>query len=581
MEVTFKINRGGLAAFNAPQFPGFRVAAGPFQSSYTQIINGRSSQSFSVTYVLIAEQEGTYTIKPASGYIGSKKIYSNSLQITVTKSYGNYSSGKSSSGNSAGGNSSFNSKQTSQANRIIGKNLFMRLSVNKQAVRQGEPVYAVYKLYANPALNVLNILAPKMPVYDGFWATEINIPQITYTSSEVIGGTRYRVAELKKVVLFPTRSGQLVVRPLDMDFTIRLASGSSSGSDPWSAFFDDPLDQDYEDFRYHASSGQAVINVSKLPASAPADFVNAVGKLNFFAEVNKHKVKTNEPVTLRLKISGIGNLSLIESPQAAFPTDFEQFDPKTVDLSSVTPGGIDGSRTFEYVLIPHKSGKFVIPSVRFVYFDPSSNKYVTESSAPITIEVEKGVYSGSYPSDLYSSKSSSSGVIKDNSHLSDVDFTSPFLSGAFLISLGAMILAFVLICYYKKKKYDRENIDEDSLDAEALIRLRFTSARQALRSGDDDQFYDELETAVRNYLEKYYPANNEEEENPADSGENHFIIPDEELSADANQFLAKCAFARYAPKGAGKVSPEKMLSEAAALLKKCTSAKRKEKWNSV
>ena len=547
-----------MSSFTPPNFSPFKVIAGPMQSSYTQIINGRVTHTFSVSYILQAGKEGSFAIPPASAYYGGKKYYSSKTVVNVKKS----------SGGNQSGSSSLSSSGSAAANETIKKNLFIKLSVDKHSARPGEPVYAVYKLYSGSDLNVLNIAAPKMPVYNGFWATEIEIPQITYSAVETVNGKRYRVAELKKVVLFPTRSGKLTVEPLRMDFTVRVPTRrpGSKTPDPFAPFFDDPMGSTFEDVRFNASSKKEEINVMKLPEPVPANYTNASGQFSIAASIDKQEVKTNEPLTFNLVIKGSGNLSLIEAPALNLPAAFEQFDPKTTDNSAVTPSGIRGNRTFEYVLIPRKSGKYTIPAVPFTYFDFENGKYVSTSTSPITLTVDKGMYAGSTPQ-APTKISNDSLAIRESTHLSDIDFTSPFESGGFVIPVGVMLLAAVLLFFRKKRK--DESTDPEAklakLSGKALAQLRFASAEKALRTGNKNIFFDETGKAMHLYLEKFFRKATQNS-NPELPSPLHYEIRDSRLAARVENFLQKCSFACYTPNGGNNVLPEELLREGIELI---------------
>lgn len=563
LQITFEVNSTNVSGFKAPVFRNFSVLAGPSQSSYTQIMNNRVSQSYSYSYVLKAEKEGTFTIPPADIKVDGNLIHSNSVQITVTKADPNRVAAEKKKKDAQ---DKANKDLDKQAKEIIAKNLFMRLSVNKNSAYKGEPVYASYKLYVHPELNLLNIAAPKMPVYNGFWSQEIDISQIAFTSTETINGTRYKVADLKKVLLIPQQTGDLVVEPLEMEFTVRLRTQNNSrrrGSF-FDDFFDDPFASNYKDFKYNGKSATAKVHVKPLPEPLPAEFGNAVGDYKFTTTIDKTRLKTNEPVSLRMKISGNGNLKLVQAPLINLPTDFEQFEPKINDKISMSAAGMSGEKDFEYIIIPRSAGKFTIPGAKFVYFDYTKGKYITLTSDDIQIEVEKGLYAnyGTNSQDV-ALLNSDIRFIKPESDFWQIGshtLTSPYFIFAILIPLGAFIF---LILYKRRKEDRRDNIGVyNAKNAAKYAKKRFAYARKELENGNPDAFYTEAHKAMLEYLGYKFEMPVAEL-----TKENILRLMSEKAGDDststaelATDYIAKCEFARYAPSGAIG-SPQELLAE--------------------
>ena len=358
LQLTYSIENAQGSGFKAPTFKGFSVLAGPSSSNYTQIINGKVTSSMSYTYILRPENEGTYTIAGAEITVNGSKLKSNSVNITVTKATQNQQSKNNQSNNQDNSN---NKSIDNQANEVIAKNMFIKLNVNKTTCYKGEPVYAVYKLYLNPELTLLNISSPKMPVFNGFWSQEIDIKAIDFTGTEVINGIRYKTAELKKVVLIPQQIGDLTVDGFNLDSRVRLrVQGQSRSRDPFDDFFNNGFGSNYKDFNYEIKSQTAKIKVKPLPDNAPTEFKGAVGNYKFDVALDKNKVIQNEPVSLKIKISGTGNIKLLQALDLNLPPDIEKFDPKINDNISISSEGLSGEKTFEYILIAKNPGQFKI-----------------------------------------------------------------------------------------------------------------------------------------------------------------------------------------------------------------------------
>lgn len=501
-QVTFSVNTVGTN-FKAPDFKGLSVLSGPNQSQSIQIINGAMNRSLSFNYILYADKVGDYTINPATITIDGQAEKSNSIQIKVLpesdvqkqrrqqeeeqeKSLGN------------------------QALQILKENIFVKLSVSKRDVYQGEQITATYKLFIHPELNIAQINPSKIPSFNGFWTQELNNETIKW-ERESVNGVVFNSAVIKQVVLFPQRSGKLTIDPYEFDVIARLkVQNRRRSNDPFSSFFDDPFfGGSYRDFPYKPKSETSNINVKPLPPNAPASFAGAVGNLTMDAWLDKNSVKAGEPITLKVKISGRGNMKLIDALKVNFPPDFEVYDPKTIDNSILTAGGVTGNVTFEYLVIPRNAGKYKIEPILFSYFDLSKNEFVTNSSAEFEINVDKGDFASS-------SNNVVSGVRKEEVQLigKDIRFIklnandlranrhSFIFSNMFWGLLILPLLMFFIIFFWLRK---RKNLHSDILlfknkRATKISKKRLAIAKKYMAKSEKDKFYEEINRALWGYL---------------------------------------------------------------------------------
>jgi len=358
-QVTFTFTGTGKN-FRAPDFANFSVLMGPNQSSSVQIVNGNFSQTLSFTYVLQAVNEGTFKIGAAEISGSAGKVLSNALSINVVKG--------SSQPQSQQGN-----QGSTQQNTADSKNVFLKTFVDKANVYQGEAVVVTYRLYTKVAL--VNYSVEKIPSMNGFWSQDIAMPQQLQFRQENLDGVAYNVADIKKMVLFPQRSGTLTVDAMNGEVIARIqVKRQGRNNDPFDQFFNDPFfnnpfNSGVKDVKVPLKGEAVKINVKALPDNAPASFNGAVGKLNFEVSVDKKELKAHEPVTLKIKISGKGNIKLIDPPSITFPPDFETYDPKENSNLNATTAGVTGTKTIEYLLIPRNAGEYKIPIADFAFFD--------------------------------------------------------------------------------------------------------------------------------------------------------------------------------------------------------------------
>ena len=377
--LSFSLNESGTD-LQLPDLSNFDVLMGPStsQSSSIQIINGKTTQSssFSYTFILRAKKEGKFTIRPASIKVGGKTYESNSLNIQVVK-------GQPQQAASQSGQQGNQQQQDETPTGTISKeNLFVRVSVDKTNVSKGEQILATVKLYISQNVPLNGFDEVKLPSYEGFWTKEIEVPtQVSFTR-EVYNGKIYQVGILKKTILFPQQTGTIRIDPFEITCLVRERVRKQQG------FFDDFFDN-YRVVKAKVVSDPVAISVKDLP-NQPANYSGAVGNFSFSGSIDKINVKSNEAVTLKLNISGSGNLTLINPPKLELPQDFEAYEPKTSDKVIASDKGLNGSITFEYLFIPRFAGNFTIPAVQFVFFNPANRQFETRSTEAYNIRVVKG-----------------------------------------------------------------------------------------------------------------------------------------------------------------------------------------------
>ena len=544
IEVTFTLNgSSGAKNFRAPAFRDFDVASGPNQSTNMQFINGAMSSSVSYGYVIVPRAEGKFTIGPAAIEYNGKRLQTQPITVTVTK--GAPPQQQRSQQGSA-------NEQTTDVSRQIGDNLFLKVVVDKSKVYQGEQITATYKLYNRVRLSNLNI--GKLPALTGFWTEDVEeIKQVQFTN-EVVNGKQYNVAVLKKVALYPQRSGALEIDPMEVNCVVQVQSRRRS-NDIFDQFFNDPFFGNVSNVNYRVQSEPVKITVAPLPsANVPDGFGGAVGKFSMEAWLDKRETKTNEPVTLKVKVTGRGNLKLLGAPNIVVPPDIEKYDPKISD--NITPEGnqLAGSRTFEYLLIPRHPGEQRIPAFPFAYFDAEKKSYVKLSSPEFVLNVEKG-------SDVASGQAI--GISKEDVKLlgEDIRFIKSDIgsfrrknesfagSAAFYALSSAPIAAFLgmLLFFRRREKTLGDAVGMRKRKARKMAQGRLAEAKKFLDRKQRDEFYTEISRALWGYVG------------------DKLSLPPSELSIDAVReslssrgvadatvgklvsTIERCEFARFAP----------------------------------
>jgi hypothetical protein len=549
--LSFTVNNQG-SDLQLPDLSNFDVLMGPStsQSSSIQIINGRTTQSMSFSYmfVLRAKREGKFTIRPASIKVGGKTYESNSLDIQVAKGQPQQQQ-SSRQGSQQGGQSQNQGQGQDQTpvGNISKDNLFVRVSVDKSSVSKGEQIIATVKLYISQNVPLNGFDDVKLPTYEGFWTKDIDVPTQVNFTREVYNGRIYQVGVLKKTILFPQQIGNIRIDPFEITCLVRQRVRQQQ------SFFDDFFDS-YRVVKAKVVSDPVNINVKDLP-NAPADFTGAVGNFSFSGALDKNEGKTNEAMTLRLTVSGNGSLNLIKAPKIELPQDFESYDPKTNEKTIAGEGGMSGSISFEYLFIPRYAGNFTIPAVKFVFFNPATRQFETKSTEAFNIKVEKGKDDGnssvlnSYSKEDVKMLGKDIRFIKQNKAVLKTKGSSFYGTFGFYIIFILSSLVFVIfyVLNRKKIKESKNIVLVKNKRANKIALKRLKEASLFLKDNQAEKFYEAVIKALWGYLSDKLsiPIADLNREKASSALIEKGIS--QEVVAELMKIIDDCEFARFAP----------------------------------
>ena len=386
--LSYTINTQDVDDFRAGTIPsGLELIAGPYtsqQSSY-QMVNGHTSSSSSITftYTLYAAKNGTFTIPSAHARVNGHNIYSRAVRVTVSgKARNNGGAPKMHQDDDRGQEPAMRAAGSA----ITSKDLFIKVTANKQRVHEQEPILLTYKVYT---LVDLSQLEGKMPDLTGFHSQEIPLPQQKSFHIERVNGRAYRAVTWSQYLMYPQMTGTLKIPSITFK---GIVVEENRNVDPFEAFLNGG--SGYVEVKRNIVAPGLTVQVDPLP-SKPADFSGGVGKFNISAQLSKKEVRAGDPVTLRVVIGGTGNLKLIKQPVVNFPKDFDKYDPKVTDKTKLTSSGVGGNMVYDFLIVPRNQGKYTIPSVTFTYYDTDANTYKTLKTTPFTITVAPGDGKGS------------------------------------------------------------------------------------------------------------------------------------------------------------------------------------------
>ena len=527
LSVEFTMNKNG-DNFNPPEFSGFRVVSGPFQSVSQSWVNGKSSYKKSYKYILEPTAKGKITIKQAVIEIDGTVYKTTPINITVTTAVDKPSDGQGS---------------TVEAD----DNIHLVAEVSKSNPYLNEAITVTYKLYVSPRISVSNWREIANPKFADFWSQNIDIKQLKVQNGQY-QGEPYRYVTLRRTVLYPQKSGKLDIEPLSLSIDVEVPSNRRD-------IFGGRL---FETVKKNVSAGRRTINVKPLPqAGKPANFTNAVGDFNFSVTTNKNQLDATESLEATVRISGNGNLAMFDFPDLEVPSSLEIYEPERQERVSTTVNGMRGSVEEKYTIVPNYKGKYPISPISFSYFDLSTESYKTITSDEIMIDVMSGPENaGNATASTNSTSNNKQAVvttgtpfryIKLNTDLQPIGEQGFFRSPTFWsLLLGPIILIPLAIIFGRKREERANDVRGNRIrKADKLARKYLSEAKKNL--GNQQAFYESLERALHNYLKAKLSIQTSEMSKDRISRLLKERGAEEQTSIEFIALLESCEFARYTP----------------------------------
>ncbi len=524
LRIDFTMNDDG-DNFTPPNFEGFKVVAGPSQQVSQSWINGRSSFNKTYSYFLLPMQKGTLVIRQASIDIRGQIYKTSPIKITVTAAVEQ-------------------PRDPNDSQVSADESLHLVAEISKTNPYLNEPITVVYKIYFSYNIGITNWRELDKPKYNDFWSKNIDIKQLVAEEGRY-NGEKYRFVTLRKTVLYPQKSGKLVIEPLSLDVDVQLPSNRRN------IFGQVLLVEDHK----RVSAGAKTINVKALPeAGKPADFSGAVGRFAFKVTPSKTNIKSGESLDLEVSVSGTGNLKLFTLPKPIVPTALEMYDPVHSEQVSTPLSGMTGRISDKYAIIPQYKGKYPIKPMTFTYFDLGSKSYKTVTSPEIMINVLEGPNAAD--NSVATTSDTKKAAVLSSAQFKFIKLKTDLISmkqsdfyGSTLFYLLTLLpfLCIPIIVFFKKKK---EAIDGDV--AGNKIKLSNKLAKKYLSEaqkeiGNKEPFYIALEKAMHNFLKAKINIETSEmsKEKISEILLERKANP-ESITAFIN-LTENCEFARYAP----------------------------------
>lgn len=524
LRVSFEMNQNG-DNFNPPSFEGFTVVGGPNQSVSNSWVNGVRSFSKSYTYFLTPTRKGKITIAQASIEIEGEVYKTTPIQIEVTQAVNNP-----------------NSPQA-RANAIADENLHLVAEISKRNPFLNEAITVIYKLYFSSEISVSNVNEVESPKYSDFWSHLIPIPKLEIKRGE-FKGQPYNYVTWRKTVLYPQKTGKLVIAPLTLNVSVDVPTNRRD-------FFGNRV---YQKTPKIITAGKRTIDVRPLPqAGRPDDFDGAVGDFDLNVKFNKTALKSSESFQATIKVAGRGNLKLFSLPKLSAPSSLEVYEPEHKENVKTNLLGMQGSIEDTYTVVPQYQGNYPIPAVSFSYFDPVKELYVSLRSEEQLIDVFEGPTASSNPATPNIPQKNNINAapyfdfIKLETVLLPMDQMNFYGSMVFWLLLLLPLMLYVIIVFIKRRSenYTVDPVTQKQRRAARLAKKYLSSAKKVL--GDKENFYNALERALHNYLKAKLSIETAEFSKDSIVTLLQQKNSRPETIADFISILEKCEAARYSP----------------------------------
>ena len=550
--ITYKVNTRDAKEFRAPDMKSIQILTGPATStsSSTTIINGKveSSTTITYTYTAVAYDEGEVELDGATIKAGGKQVTSNKLTIKVLPPD---QAAQTQSAQGQGSSQSSSRPSSGQGSQTVGADdLFMLATVDKTTVYEQEALLLTFKIYKLPSVD-LQTMSNKMPDLKNFHVQEVELPQQKEFNLEHYNGRNYQTMVWSQYVLFPQHSGELEIPATPFEGVIAQRVENNSG-DIFDMFFNSSR---YVEVKKDLTSRPIKINVKPLPQGKTGSFYGGVGDFSISSTISSTEVTANDAVTVRVILSGTGNLKLIKTPEMKFPQDFDIYDPKIDNKYTIKGGRQTGNKVYEYLVIPRHAGQYTIPSLEFQYFDPKSGSYKTVKTDEYTLNVARGQGGAEAQGSVsYVSKEDLKFVGQDvRFHATPAKLKSDssqfFGSLLFWLCLALPLFILILLVIISRKRVaDNANVAKVRAGkANSVATKRLKVARKLMKDNRKDEFYDEMMRALLGYFgdKLSIPVADLSKEN-IEASLKRRNVPEEPVKQVIG-LLDDCEFARYAP----------------------------------
>ena len=237
----------------------------------------------------------------------------------------------------------------------------------------GEEIVLHYELITQADISGLEYVDP--PKFQGVWAEDLEKPEKPEPHRDIYEGQPVTRFTLLKKGVAPLAPGTLTIPPATVRLAVRMAADPFV--DPFSFMRPTLLERSTKP-----------VSIKVLPIPGHADFKGPVGKFDLHASVDRNRIAGGEAVTLKVKMTGTGNLRTSADPPHLEIPGARVYSPTAKNSTSRAAGHAVAQAEWSYVIVPGSAGDFTIPPVRIQVFDPAEKRVVDKTTAPLNVFVE-------------------------------------------------------------------------------------------------------------------------------------------------------------------------------------------------
>lgn len=559
--VTFRLTNAEGSNLQVAQINGCTLLYGPSESqshSY-QVVNGRATSSSATEYTFYykATKAGNYSIPAATITADGKRYTTKAVNFTVHERAERDTPASQRPVD-------VDDVDTQAAGRkVANDDVFVRIILSKSTAYEQEAIGCTIKLYTKYSIS--SFMPTRQPAFDGFLIQEVDV-QPSLNEVESYNGQNYMTAILKRCIIFPQKSGNLTINSGNYDISVvqydNVNMGMFQVRQPREA-------------KIKVSSNTGSIKILPLPQPQPDGFFGAVGQFSIDSRLVGNSFRTNDPATLIYTIKGTGNIKYVKEPVLDFPTEFEQYSPKSDIQAEVVGNDVTGSMTIEYTFVPQTVGKFTIGSDKFVYFNPQTREYVTLNTPTYSINVAKGL-SSPVSSDQKEIENKNTDIrhiylgkiSPSRSHTLIVHKTWYLMLYLLLI----LIAVGVIVANRRNARLNADVTGRRTAKASKVARRRLGIAERYMKAGDAEKFYEEMLKALWGYFSDKLamPVSQLSRDNIIST------IQDKGFSQESTEgiidVLDECEMARYTPDSSSRM--DEVYKKAVSIINNLESKRR-------
>ena len=526
LRIDFEMNENG-DNFNPPNFINFHVVSGPQQSVSRSWVNGVQSFSKTYTYFLTPKKKGKIVLGQAEVNINGEVYKTSPIEIEIISAVEK-------------------PNDPNNTDNIIDGNIHLVAEISKNNPYLNEGITVTYKLYFRNPISISDVQELESPSYGDFWSHLIKIGRAEINMRGSYKGEPYNEVIWRKAVLYPQKTGKLILEPLTLNLSLNLPSNRKD------LFGRRILTQAQKII----TTGKDIIRVKGLPQNnKPDNFSGAVGEFDFDVILNKNALKATESFQVKIKVKGKGNLKLFNLPPINVPNTLEVYEPEHEENIQITVSGMEGFIEDNYTIVPEYQGKYPIPPVKFTYFNPQTALYKTLDSQDLLVDVFDGPQAGSKRANTVISESkqiietseNAFRFIKLNTELTPVNKKIFWMSDRFWILLFTPLLLIITAYLFKFFVFEKteDAITSKQRKAQYLAKKYLSSAKKVFHN--QILFYEALERALHNYLK----AKLKIETTELSKSKIEILLLDKKVkkqtALDYVSVIENCELARYAP----------------------------------